>query len=578
MTGELISIVEIDQPLCSLVYGSSPCTAAIGTTGTDKCFNTWSTCQDQDNYDGSETFTLRFCSEVENPPRDVQLIPILDSVSSRPTELNIIGADPGASPLGKRAKLSASLRDITYHDRLTDPYWRDRSYDPTTRGTFWSKWLARNRNYATYPVRVRRGTVDQALNAMQTEHFILDRIDGPGSQGSVKLTAKDVLALADNDRAVAPQPSKGRISAGISEAATVPITATLTPSRIGSEYPASGSVRIGREIFTFTRSEDTLTLTARAQNGTDAESHNADDTAQVCYIASGQRVDEVIEDLLTNYAGVDSAYINASDWGDEAATWLSTYDLYGIVSEPTGVTKLLGEILQVCTCYVWWDAENQTIRFRALRPEVTTRDVNDRQHILADSLVQETKPDERVTQLIIFYDQIDPTERQNEGANYRRARVFVPGGTRAPTDTDERVKIIHTRWLTAANEGEIVNTGVKIMQRFSEAPVKTVFSVDRSQADIELADVVDLSHYSITDPYGQPYEFPAQIIAAEYTDSGTRLRLTAVPYYFAGRFGYIVPDGTLDYLFASGNERQFGAWWSQDDGEFSNGDPAYVWL
>lgn len=579
MTAELISILEIDQPLCSRVYGSSPCTAAIGTTGTDKCYNTWTTCQDRDNYDGSETLTLRLCSELANPPRDVQMIPILESASSRPTELNIIGGDPGTSPLGKRARLTAQIRDIPYHDRITDPYWRDRSFDPSTRGTFWGKWLARNRNYATYPVRIRRGTVDQALTAMRTEHYVLDSISGPGSRGMVTLVAKDVLALADNDRAVAPKSSPGRITLGIAEDAAVPISATLAPAGIGNtDYPAAGRVRIGREIFTFTRSGDVLSLIARAQNGTEAESHNADDTAQLCYVVNGQRVDEVIEDLLVNYAGIDSAYINASDWGDEAGTWLSTYDLYAVVSEPTGVTTLIGEILQSCTCYIWWDAEDQIIKFRALRPQQTTRDVNDRLHVLADSLMQETKPDERITQLIIFYDQIDPTERQKEGSNYRRARVFVPPGTRAPTDTDERVKTIHTRWLTAANEGEVVNTGIKIMQRYSEAPIKTVFAVDRSQDNIALADVVNLEHYSITDEYGARYEFPAQIIAAEWTSDGSRLKLTAVPYYFAGRFAYIVPNGTLDYLFANGNERQFGAWWSQDDGEFSNGDPAYVWL
>jgi hypothetical protein len=590
VTTELITIVEIDQPQCSLIYGSAPCTAALGTTGEHKCFNTWATCQDQDNYDATE-LTLRFFSEVENPPKNLQMLPLVRGVNSRPTELNIVGGDPGSSPLGKRARVTIRMGDMPYHDRLVDKYWRDRlsgagqvsgiGYDPAERGTFWTKWLARNPNYATIPVRVRRGTIDQAtgsLSNMQTEHYILDSIDGPGSRGEVTITAKDILALADNDRAVAPAPSPGRIQAEITAAANVPITATLLPAGVGdTDYSASGRLRIGREIFTFTRSSDTLTLTARAQNGTDATTHNADSTVQECYVVTNTRVDSVIEDLLTNYAGVDAAYINASDWGDEAGRWLSTYDLNAVVSEPTGVTQLIGEILQVCTCFVWWDAENQQIQFRAIRPQLTARNVDDTSHILADSFQQVTKADERITQLIIFYDQINPTERQNEGSNYARANVFFPPGTRAPNDTDERVRTIHTRWLTGANIGEVVSTGAKIMQRYYRAPVKTSFALDRSEDDIELADVVGVFHHSLTDAVGNAREFPAQIIGIERLEGGSRIQYTAIPYDFAGRFGYIVANGTLPYLFVSGDQRQLGVWFADETtNEMPNGDPAYV--
>lgn len=48
---EAITLVEIDQPLCRNVYGVAPCAAALGTTGTRKCFNTRVTCQDPDHYD-----------------------------------------------------------------------------------------------------------------------------------------------------------------------------------------------------------------------------------------------------------------------------------------------------------------------------------------------------------------------------------------------------------------------------------------------------------------------------------------------------------------------------------------------
>jgi hypothetical protein len=54
-----IVVVEIDVPVCSLTYGTAPCTASIPTTGAIKCFNTTRTCQDKENFTRS-VLTLRF--------------------------------------------------------------------------------------------------------------------------------------------------------------------------------------------------------------------------------------------------------------------------------------------------------------------------------------------------------------------------------------------------------------------------------------------------------------------------------------------------------------------------------------
>jgi hypothetical protein len=44
-------VLEMDCDTCSRVYGTAPCTAAIGVTGTQRCFNTKKTCQDPANFD-----------------------------------------------------------------------------------------------------------------------------------------------------------------------------------------------------------------------------------------------------------------------------------------------------------------------------------------------------------------------------------------------------------------------------------------------------------------------------------------------------------------------------------------------
>lgn len=47
---ELIQIVEIDIEKCQLTYGTSPCSAVLGTTGENKCFNCYFGCQDQPHF------------------------------------------------------------------------------------------------------------------------------------------------------------------------------------------------------------------------------------------------------------------------------------------------------------------------------------------------------------------------------------------------------------------------------------------------------------------------------------------------------------------------------------------------
>ena len=113
----------------------------------------------------------------------------------------------------------------------------------------------------------------------------------------------------------------------------------LTPTGIGSDYGSSGYVRIGSEVMAFTRSGDTLTLT-RAQKGTTASTHQQGDTVQLCYQVVGQTAQNIVYDLLVNYAFVDPSFIDKSAWDAEQVGYLPR--LYNtLVTTPTGVSKLL---------------------------------------------------------------------------------------------------------------------------------------------------------------------------------------------------------------------------------------------
>ena len=135
MTREVVQIVEIKQPFCSLFHGTSPCTAT--ETGDDKCFNTRSTCNDTDNFDLS-SFSLYFSKgNIGNRKGPAYLtdvdgafitdvdgafiitesdwptytIPSLVSVSTVPARINIAGADDDAKPIGMRASCNIVFQD-----------------------------------------------------------------------------------------------------------------------------------------------------------------------------------------------------------------------------------------------------------------------------------------------------------------------------------------------------------------------------------------------------------------------------------------------------------------------------------
>ena len=64
---------------------------------------------------------------------------------------------------------------------------------------------------------------------------------------------KDVLKLASDERAVCPIPSQGRLNLDMTAIAT---SFTVTPSGVGADYDASGYVRVGSEVMSYTRSGD----------------------------------------------------------------------------------------------------------------------------------------------------------------------------------------------------------------------------------------------------------------------------------------------------------------------------------
>lgn len=564
-----VQIVEIDIDYCSLTYGTGACTAVLGTTGVRKCYNTFKTCQATAAFD-KVPLTLRFANTRSDFPKGQTYFPVLQKVTAFSSSVNIAGSNPKLGDLGKRAKVTASLVDFPYHDRYTDKYQAGRvdgtaqtdegGYDPMDRGTFFTKLKNRFPYYAGRPMRVIDGYISNGqLVDTQTRHFIVTDINGPDSNGRVSIEGKDVLTLADKKSSLAPRPSRGTLSADITNVAT---SLTLAPSGIGAEYPTSGYAVIGSEIVTYTRSGDVVTLTARGVNGSEADSHSADDTFQEAINYEDEFLDDVIYDLFVNYAGIPASYIDTTAWYNEVQRWGPTKKIFTTITEPTGVADLVGE-LAVIGVSIWWDDVNQKIGLRITKPpelfEVLPEFTDDAN---IKEISQVDRDEDRLTQIHFYTVQADPTQGVKEKSNYNRIRATIDTvAEQENAYNDTRVREIFFRWFNTGNDTQVRLASLRLLQRLRNAPKSYTILLDAKDRDnTDLTDVIRVTSRIVTDETGNPTPKLLQVTQRVEKASGHEVQITAQSYEYDGKYGFIMENTANVYGSATELEKESGAY------------------
>lgn len=554
---EPLTIIEIDLPKCARVYGTAPCTAALSATFPGKCFNTRATCQDAAHYLGSGTQTLRFAKNQSGLPKGQTVFPALQSVSTRAAEINLSGIDPRTTALGKRARVTVNLQDFAYHDTLTDPYQAERvsgaaqfsgiGYQPGDQGTFFARLSARQPYYIGKPLRVKRGYVGDSVAAMDTANYVITEWAGPDASGAVQITAADILDLADNKKSQAPAASRGKLAADITSGS---MSFDLTPAGVGAEYPASGLLCIGREVLTFTRASDTVTVVARGTEGTTAAAHKANDAVQVCLAYTAERPCDIVSDLLQTYAGVDAAYIDLTAWQSENDRWLASIAMTTVITKPTGVASLIGEICQH-GMLIWWDEVAQEVRFRANRPldvGETALPITDAANLITGTPGIDRGDDLRITALYFWHGMIDPTDDPGNDKNYKR---LVISTVAEDLYGQEAIKTITSRWFGAdGDDSAAVSLANRLRNRYTATPTLMSGMLDvKDKADLSLGALVEVTSRYLQDAYGASAPTQMQISYLEEKDD--RLMFKAESSYFTGRYGLISPPGTPNYSSAT---------------------------
>jgi len=577
------TLVEIDIPYCTRAYGVAPCNAVLGTTGPAKCFNSLKTCQFRSAYVAGVK-TLTFTHNNDGIPDAPGVFPALKSVSTRPGELNLSGIDPKSTALGTRARVTVSLQDFDNADTWLDKYQSERvsgaalasgvGYQPADRGQFIKRMFSRFPYYLGWPVRVRRGYVGDLPAAMPTETYVMAELKGPDAGGNITMTAKDVIDLTEGSKAMYPPQSMGKLLTALTELHT---TATLTPDGIGDdEYPASGLVRIGREIMAYTRAGDVLTIT-RAQEGSTLSTHSELDAVQVCAVFEPQAIYEAVQTLLVEGAGIDPAQIPIADWEAENKQWYGGINIRRVIlTKPVAVKTLIGELCQFGVL-VWGDPVKNEIQYRVnspLGPGETFYQITDENGLIEGAVGVDRAENQRISTIVFYHGVRDWTDEMS-GRNFNKSTPVLvsenPYGQAAIFE-------IYSRWF--GREGDDATASViaeRLVSRYQEVPKIVTGIVDvKDRAGIFLGARVEVTSYVLQDDDGALLAEPMQVRHVEYSED--RVKFTAETYRLDGRFGFYMDSTTdeMDYDLATAAERQAGAyWWDDTEPDFLTS--AYVY-
>lgn len=584
---EPVTIVEIDFPYCANTYGVAPCTAVLGGVNVRKCYNCYKGCQDKPHYVPT-VLTQRFTQPRSNLPRGATIFPVVSKLSEFSASVNIAGSDERMSALGERAEDNFTFNDFLWHDRGFDKYQAERvsgaaqidepGYDPQTRGTYFTKLIARIPYYYGSAVRKIEGVmVGSTFVEKRRSHSVLTELGIPDENNQVRVTAQDPLILATNEKAVVPLTNSGVLESDIDDTVTAFV---LTPAGIGNlEYGTSGKGSIGSEAVSFTRSGDAVTITARGILGSKVASHKAGDTFQQAYVINNARMDDLVEDLLVNYAKINPAFIpKVTKWAPEVNRWASGVRMDSDILKPTGVSKVVGELANL-GLIISWNERTQEIGFKMNRP--VDKDVV---HALSDEtnikkITAERYEDDRLSQVVFYTVQQDATKSLTDLANYNVVLNRADADAQGPLEYGTpKIRNVLVRFFNRSPNQNVSVLATRLLNRFRDPPTRYRITLDDKDSDIELADVLSVDTRKITDDTGKRVPTLLQVIQKISSKSGIEFDVVAQAFQYTGRYGFITENTRPDYPSSTAAQKANGAYFSNAGAAFGDAGTAYRFI
>ena len=601
---EPIQIVEILQPFCENVFGVSPCTAT-GTADT-KCYNTRATCQDPSNFalgaplslfftkaqmlptlqanqrvssslpsdwiladgtweDGGIWYDSSFWKDENNSEPRIEydaanssypsyVLPSLVSVSTSPTKVNLAGASSNAKGLGNRALCTIRFKDHQHTDRLVDPYVDGRSWNPLSRerGSFWARWLVRNKYRTNIQVKVYEGYAGQSMSEMRQRLYVMSSVSKQNSSGDITMECKDVLARLEERQAQVPAASAGVLFTDITEMDT----SFEVANAVEADYDASGTLRIGDEVMTYAARATSangieFTGVTRGTDNTEADDHKVDAAVQLCLRYTEEELVDVLIDLMQTRGGLSASYMADFVTGEpsyeEALNYLSFARVTRLLTEPYGIGELIADLAEQLQFFIWWEETEQLVKLRAIRGfDVLPDTLTDKSHIISGTFSMADKPKERASQVWVYYAQRDPTENDTNVNNY--ASQYVIANLESETGElygSASIRKIFGAWI---NTGVIAQTtATKLSNKYVDTPTQGKFRVDIKDGDYQIGATFYISHYLDVDQYGSRRLRAWTVVSREEVVPNEIVEYVVEDTSLYGRVYFVMAGGSGDY-------------------------------
>lgn len=573
-------------------YQGADVVAAPGcrATGTP-CYNTGATCGDLQRLNSDGSIRWRFTddrpvihdfadfSDPDNPATNA--FPTGLTVSTSEGEINTGAILEGSSPLGVTGTITVSMPDFPFNDHVGDFYLDQRpgvvaGRPYPVRGGCWALWAARNDLFTDMYMRRYDGYEGQALADMRQTLHKVDTMTGPSSDGAVSFKGED--PLRDADDAEFPRTSNLDLYGDIDDS-------TTTLHVFGTEADLSDSfgntapthyLSIGEELISYTgytaADEDgvwTLTGVQRGVLGTEAVEHADEDAVQ----RAGRYVDEkpwhVLEDLFVNHTAMRSEFVPIDEWDAEGNVYLPTYKATRTIVSPTTVSDLAGSLTQQGLFYIWWEPYEQLIKLLAIRaPKEDPITLTDDKNLIRGTELTRD-PDARLTQVTVYYNQIDPFDSDTSETNYRSRYTNIDGenlGDTAPL-------AIYAPWIR--NRTQAVQLAGRLLIRYRGIPKFLRVTIDAKDRAAVMGSVVDVETAAILNPDGSLNTTRWQVIGAKEVKAGHTYLLNLQTYEFIGRFGVYQDTGAPDYDAATEVQKASGGWYADANGLLSDDSEGY---
>ena len=547
-----VALVIITADYCSRTFGVSPCVA----TG-EKCFNTFPTCKDATNY-GKTSKAYRFVSSVF--PLPLELVrPYVRNVKLLPTEIK--------TNLTVSGRVTVEMADEPDTDAGIDPYITTRAAFPDIAGTFWKKWLTRNRNYKGRTIDIYEGYVGVAEGSyVKRWTGKLDNVTRNGA--SVKIEAVDLLAdLAKID---VPPKLDLKLSVDITD-----LQNTMTIFGTGTAYGAdaaqldspSGTLIIDEEVVTYTSIDPATGIIGgltRGEHGTTADTHTAKTKVGKVRIYADQNIFDLMKSMLLTDAAIPSGSVDSTAfdyWRDYPADEPA---VSAPITEPTKLSTLFWELVDLCDCKVWVGEDLKITLSRSMPsdPARAFSTITDETGIVHGSAKVDQNEKSRLTRSIIYWDK-SATGKVDDPTAYGKLDVAIDATAEGVNDYNEVIeKKVMSRWIHSAGHVEedmarfARNLVMRQVWRNRDAsPIVTV-DVDFKDEAIKTGGWVQLSTDELVDRFGEPYSIQQfQVAKREKKENVVTLSLLkGAPHPVA----FVADDSVADWATATDAEKAYG--------------------